>query len=343
MLYPLFLHQNVQFEFDSNGIRNAPKNWGLDRIDQPTLPLDGKFHSKYTGKGVSIFIIDSGILSTHVEFAGRRTCGFDGGFGDEGTTCEDFFGHGSHVAGIASGNSVGVAKDADVVAVKIGGKTEFGTLETVIHGIDYVTKTKIENPEKPMVANMSSSGRFSLTLNDAIDKLVDAGLFVSVSAGNTGRRTACRRSPSSATKVITVGATDENDKAYELSSYGQCVDIYAPGVSIYSAWRKNSSSYKLLEGTSMAAPFVAGVAALHLEKDPQMTPEDVWKAIQKDSIRDLISGPSGYISNSRAFSMLTGVPNLLLNMGALADTTANATIAKMVVDTVSGDAGASPP
>jgi aqualysin 1 len=264
-------------------------DWGLDRISPP---MDTQYSYIYTGMGVKIFVLDTGILTTHIEFGTRASCPFTACPG----TCNDIHGHGTHVAGIAGGTTYGVAKDVMLVGVKVL-CTPSGSWAGVISGINYVIGQKKQTPKIPMVINMSLGGPFNTLLNTAVSSAYDAGIVVVVSAGNNDVN-ACSKSPASATNAITVGASDRKYKKWfifwrwwdvraSFSNWGTCVDIFAPGVNIRSASILTTTSSTLKSGTSMASPFVAGVAALQLQKLSSPPPPligSIWAAIQADSI-----------------------------------------------------------
>ena len=264
----------------------------MDRLDQVALPLNGEYSYKQTGKGVTVFVVDSGIRLTHEEFEGRATCGYDAVIGkdyqDSAIPCDDTFGHGTHVAGGIGGKTVGVAKDVDLVAVKVGTRYHIDA-GAVIAGLDYIQKQKLGNLDQPMVASISIGGGYLKTINDAATALVKSGVMLAASAGNYGID-ACRMSPASAEGVFVVGAALRNDNVAGWSNYGKCVSIYAPGDGIASAWVDNDTAFLELDGTSFAAPLAAGVGALYLEKDPGMSPNNLMQAIVSDSLKGVLTG-----------------------------------------------------
>jgi subtilisin family serine protease len=210
---------------------NAPL--GLDRIDQSSLPLDEKYEYRYNGNGVKVFVIDTGIRKTHIEFEGREPiCGFDAfGSADDVGGCFDGFGHGTHVAGIVGGKSSGVAKNVTLISVKALGSDGSGSWASLIAGIDHVIGEKKDNSDTPMVINMSLGGRVSLSVdkasvNKAVASAVDAGIVVVVAAGNENKN-ACLFSPASDRKAITVGASTGQDQRASFSNYGTCLDLFA--------------------------------------------------------------------------------------------------------------------
>ena len=236
--------------------RSTP-SWGLDRIDQRSLPLNGRYRFANTAGTVHAYVIDTGIATAHPDFEGRATVGYDALDGD-GQDCN---GHGTHVAGIVGGASYGVAKRVQLVAVRVMDCSGRSTTGAVLAGIDWVRQHAV----KPAVANLSLGGTFSAVLDRAVDELADSGVVVSVAAGNSNSD-ACQSSPAAATRVVTVAATDRTDTRAPWSNTGSCVDVFAPGVNVTSDWPGGGS--RVLSGTSMAAPFVAGAAAVYLAKHP---------------------------------------------------------------------------
>jgi subtilisin family serine protease len=260
--------------------QNAPANWGLDRIDQHSLPLDNSYTTRCDGSRVQVYVLDTGIRKSHVEFNGRAICGANYVSGE---SCQDFDGHGTHVAGTIGGATYGVAKRVEILDVKVFNREGVGALSTVLAGLEYVVSQKRRNPDIPMVVNMSlGSVGTSNEIKNAVDEAVAAGIVVVVAAGNKGMD-ACNYSPAFVPSAITVGATDRQDARPTWSNFGNCVDLSAPGVQIVSAYFTNDRATASLSGTSMAAPHVAGAAALYLQANPSWTPAQVWQAMRNDA------------------------------------------------------------
>ena len=248
--------------------------WGLDRVDA-RAGLDGAYSYAATGAGVTAYIIDTGIRGSHAELSGRVSRGFDA-FGGNAEDCD---GHGTHVAGTVGGETYGVAKDVQLVAVRVLDCSGSGTWSGVIAGMDWVAA----NRQLPAVANMSLGGGASASVDDATRRMIASGVVTAVAAGNGnmgGReQDACNYSPARVPEAITIGATSQSDAKTSWSNYGSCVDWFAPGYQITSAWYTSDTATNTISGTSMAAPHVAGSAALYKARFPGASPGQVTTAL----------------------------------------------------------------
>lgn len=273
----------------ANGLRNNPRVaaieldapvtasdtqsgpvWGLDRIDQRPLPLSGSYTYAAAGGGVTAYVVDSGVRADHVELSGRVRSGytaFTDGYGSG-----DCNGHGTHVAGTIGGETYGVAKDVALVAVRVLGCDGSGTWSGVIAGLDWAVAD--HRAGAPAVLNLSLGGPASSTVDAAVQAAINDGITVAVAAGNANVD-ACATTPARVAAALTVGATDSTDARASFSNYGPCLDLFGPGVSIRSAATSSATATTTMSGTSMAAPHVAGAAAVVLAQQPALTPAEV--------------------------------------------------------------------
>ncbi|WP_329109674.1 S8 family peptidase [Micromonospora sp. NBC_01699] len=281
-------------------VAQTPATWGIDRVDQRNLPLDNTYNYDQTGTGVTAYVIDTGIRSTHAEFGGRVFPGYTAV--SDGNGVNDCNGHGTHVAGTIGSTTYGVAKAVRLVPVRVLDCFGSGTAASVIAGIDWVTF----NHSGPSVANMSLGGGAYQPIDDAVTNSINSGVTYVVAAGNNNGD-ACALSPARTPTAITVGAStsaDSRDTTY--SNWGGCLDLFAPGTAITSTWSFADSAINTISGTSMASPHVAGAAALYLSTHPTATPATVTSWILGRATPNVLSNVG------------TGSPNLLLYTGAVA-------------------------
>ncbi len=276
------------------GATQTGATWGLDRIDQTSLPLSGSYTYNNDGSGATVYVVDTGIRATHTDFGGRATAGYTAI--NDGNGTNDCNGHGTHVAGTVGGAMWGVAKGADLVAVRVLDCNGSGSNSGVVSGINWVAA----NRSGPSVINMSLGGGASTSTDTAVRNAHNAGVTVVVAAGNENQN-ACNVSPARAPEAITVGSTTSSDARSSFSNWGSCVDIMAPGSSIRSASAANNTGSTTMSGTSMASPHVAGAAALYLTANPSATPAQVASALTGNAVTGKLTG-------------LNGSPNRLLNV-----------------------------
>lgn len=276
--------------------------WGLDRVDQHPLPLDGSYTYNNDGTGVTAYIIDTGIEFAHVDFGGRAVTGVDEV--TTGGSAADCNGHGTHVSGTVGGSTYGIAKNVRLVAVRVLNCQGSGTTSGVIAGIDWVTNDH-KAKGGSAVANMSLGGGFSSTLNQAVANSVAAGVVYAVAAGNS-TADACSSSPSSEPSAITVAASDINDGFASFSNFGTCVDIIGPGVNITSDWYTTTTATNTISGTSMATPHVTGASALYLAANPGSTPAQVASALTTNATANVVSGVPAGTPNKLLYTLFIG-------------------------------------
>lgn len=263
--------------------------WGLDRISQDALPLNGQYSYDHNGSGIRAYVIDTGLYRYHDEFENRALRMFDA-FGGDG---DDLHGHGTHVAGTIGGVTYGVAKRVQLRGIRVLDRTGNGSTDGVIAGVDWVAA----HGDKPAVVNMSLGGGDSEMLKRAVNNLAAAGFFTAVAAGNDGVD-ACTQSPANASGAFAVGASGKNDRQTDFSNYGRCVSLYAPGESIRSAWI--GDRLNTISGTSMASPHVAGTAALYKQAHGDTDSVSLKSWLQSQATHDVLR------------DLGRGSPNLLL-------------------------------
>jgi subtilisin family serine protease len=274
----------------TNATQSNPP-WGLDRIDQRDRPLSGTYTYNWTGSGVRVYVIDTGIRTAHTQFGGRASNVYDVN-GGNGQDCN---GHGTHVSGTIGGSTYGVAKSALLRGVRVFGCGNTTSTSNIIAGVNWV----VSNHINPAVANMSVGGPASASMDTAVQNLINSGVTVAVAAGNSNVD-ACSQSPARLAAAITVGSTTSTDARSSFSNFGPCLDLFAPGSSILSAWYTSNTATATLSGTSMASPHVAGVAALYKQANPSASPATIRNAIVNNS------------TTNRITSVGTGSPNRLL-------------------------------
>ncbi|WP_433127993.1 S8 family peptidase [Micromonospora sp. CA-240977] len=279
-----------------SGTQANPPSWGLDRIDQRNLPLDSSYTYPNTASNVHAYIIDTGIRFSHNDFGGRATSGYDA---VDGGAADDCNGHGTHVAGTVGGSTYGVAKAVQLVGVRVLNCAGSGTNAGVIAGVDWVTANAI----KPAVANMSLGGGANTSLDNAVRNSIASGVTYGLAAGNDNGANACNTSPARTTEAITVGSTTSSDARSSFSNVGTCLDIFAPGSSITSAWYNSNTATNTISGTSMATPHVVGAAALVASANPGWTPAQVRNQLVANATPNVVTNPG------------SGSPNLLLYVG----------------------------
>ena len=289
-----YIEQNQVVEVNAT---QTGATWGLDRVDQRNLPLNGTYTYTPTGAGVRAYIIDTGINTSHGNFGGRASIGWNG-INDGNTDCN---GHGTHVAGTVGSTTYGVAKGVTLIGVRVFGCGNTGDNATIVAGINWTAANAI----KPAVANLSLGGPASTTTDNAVNGLINAGVITVVAAGNENQN-ACNVSPARVPNAITVGSTTSTDARSSFSNYGSCVDVFAPGSSILSTWIGSTSATNTISGTSMASPHVAGVAALYLQGNTAATQATVANAIISTATTGKVTSAGTGSPNRLVYSLLSG-------------------------------------
>ena len=283
-----FVEKDQEIE-GAASLRPIKMGYHTDRIDQRELPLDGQYNPPFTGKGVDIYIVDSGISYSHTLFGGRAQFGGYDYYGDDGKDCN---GHGTHVAGLAGANIIGAATDANLYSIKVLDCYKLGSYAGLVAGISHVVE-RAQQSGRRSILSLSLIGPKSKSLNRALKKANEAGIVSVAAAGNT-KEDACNFMPASSKHVITVGGTQERgDRLYWFSgrygsNWGKCVDIFAPGQWIRSASHESDDHLVQMSGTSMSAPIVSGVVAMMLEEDPSLSPAEVKEKILSRGTKDVL-------------------------------------------------------
>lgn len=295
--HPWVKYVEEDSEVLADATTQAPATWGISRIDHRSYvwPLDQNYTYSATGVGVNVYVIDTGVLTTHPDFEGRATEPFS----VDNTPIENCYGHGTHVAGTIGSKTYGVAKNVTLHSIRVFPCSGGTSLSNVLAGIDWVVGQAI----KPAVTNLSLGTTYSATFEQAVQTMIDSGITAVVAAGNESED-ACAHSPAHLPAALTVGSVTDSDTRDPLSNYGSCVDIFAPGQAIVSTWNRADVPVNLLSGTSTASPHVAGVAALYLETHRWAPPAEVSSVITGSATRGAVQNAGVASPNRLLFSLL---------------------------------------
>lgn len=284
----------------TSSVQSNP-SWGLDRIDQRNLPLNNSYDDlNNTGSNIPVYVVDTGIYAAHVDFESRVTAGFS--VISDSIGSNDCNGHGTHVAGTIGGKNFGVAKTVTLIPVRVLDCSGSGTYSGVIAGLDWIATNHPSGV--PAVVNMSLGGPASSSVDIAVNNLVNKKITVVIAAGNSNQD-ACNFSPARVASAITVGATEPNDSRANYSNFGSCLDLFAPGSAISSAWIGSNNSVNTISGTSMASPHVAGISAKVLALNPSLTPNQVETIIKTGASSSVVLNPGPGSLNLLAYSLVT--------------------------------------
>lgn len=283
----------------AGGVQN-PAPWGLDRVDQRAGTLDSEYSYAGDGSGVDVYVVDTGIRSTHQDFGGRVDVVGSFSAIDDGLGAEDCYGHGTAVAGVVGSATYGVAKGVTLHSVRVVGCDGTGSISNTVAGIDWITARQQMAGARRAVINLSLYLGFSFPIEDAVGAAISAGAVFVTAAGNDGLDTPCYVSPQRMPAVITVGASDDASARWGASNYGECLDLFSPGTGIESTFVRHDQDTVVMTGTSVAAPMVAGTAALILAAAPEATPAEVEELLLASATPDVLT------------DIGEGSPNLLL-------------------------------